>query len=139
MDLTAIRARLATGLTTLTPSMVYQAIPANPPVVPAGGAAFVISPAPGQFADVVTMDGAEDLDLVVTVLVQRVSDVISTPQIDSHLAGPAAAAIDSGPTADWDYAVSSPARGYGTYAWGEGEGTAVYLGFEIPVHVGVSP
>lgn len=135
MDLAAIRTRLAARLATVDGLFVHATMPLDPPnLLPAA----TIAPAPGQFLAEVTTDDCADLDLVVTVLLQRASvDSIAQSRLDA-LVTTIPAAIDSGPTADWDFAVSSPARGYGQYVWGEGDGAVPFLGFEIPVRVGTS-
>lgn len=138
MDLKAIRDRLKTELQTVTGLFVFDTSPAAPPVtLPAA----IIAPMTGGFLNEVTMDGVEDLDLVVLVLLQKVVDSAAQDNADTLLSAGAsniANAIDSGHTTDWDYAVAKPARGYGQYVWGEGEGAVTYLGFEIPVEIGIS-
>lgn len=135
MDLAAIRTRLAVQLATVSGLFVHATMPLDPPnLLPAA----TIAPAPGQFLDKVTTDDCTDLDLVVTVLLQKAGvDSIAQSRLDA-LITTIPAVIDSGPTADWDFAVSSPARGYGQYIWGDGDGAVPFLGFEIPVRVGVS-
>jgi hypothetical protein len=87
------------------------------------------------------MDGARDLSFVLLVLVQKVIDRTSQDALDGHLSTGAEdirAAVDAGTTADWDFAITLSARNYGEFVWGSGEGAQRYLGFEIPVTVGVS-
>ena len=104
--------------------------------------AYIVMPAPGQFLEEVTGDGCEDLRLIVLVLVKKVIDDVAQDAADSYLSEGAstniANAIESGSTSDWDYAVASVSQGYGAYTFGEGEQAIQYLGFEIPVTVGVS-
>jgi hypothetical protein len=134
-DLGAIRSRLKTALAVIDGLHALDVMPTQPPsVLPCA----IVSPAPGVFLSEVTMDDAEDLQLVVTVLVQKVVDSIAQGAADDFLSGSIRDAIDSSATADWDYAVAQPARGYGQYVWGAGENATSYLGFEIPVTVGVS-
>ena len=134
-DVKAIRDRLKSALQSTT-FFAYDTMPAIPMVPYA-----IVTPAPGVFLTEVTLDAAEDLELVVTVLVQKVVDGVAQDNADTLLSEGSpnlANLIDSGSTADWDYAVAMPARGYGQYVFGEGEGAQKYLGFEIPVRVGVS-
>jgi hypothetical protein len=135
--LSSIRDRLATlaaaADSNLTP---YETVEPQI-VVPA----IIFMPAPGAFLTEVTQDGCEDLQLVALVLVSKVADDAAQQALDTYASeGSAnlANAMDSGSTADWDYSVSQPARGYGEYIFGEGEQAQRYLGFEIPVTVGVS-
>lgn len=131
MDLNAIRTRLAGLLGSVDGLYVYPHPLDTPPVAPAA----VIAPAPGQFADQVTMDGAYDIDFTVTILVDKQVETVAQQQLDGY-AATIPPLFESGHTADWDFATASPARGYGQYAWGEGEGAIDYLGFEIPVRIG---
>jgi hypothetical protein len=135
-DLDAIRGRLKTNLQAVSGLFCFDVMPTQPPAtLPCA----IVSPAPGAFLAEVTFDGVEDLQLVVTVLLQKVVDTVG--QADTFLSEGSpnlANVIDSGATADWDYAVAQPARGYGQYVWGAGENATSYLGFEIPVTVGVS-
>lgn len=136
-DIGAIRTAIQTRLKTVSPRLTcYRTMPPSP-ILPAA----IVAPATGPFLAEVTMDGAEDLDLVVLVLVQKVLEDDAQDALDVYLSGGAANiadAIDSGSTADWDYAMCEPARGYGQYVFGDGEQAQRYLGFEIPVEVGVS-
>jgi hypothetical protein len=133
VDVTAIRERLATRAATVIPRS-HATLPdtINPP-------AAVVMPAPGVFIVDTTMDGARDLSFVLLVLVQKVIDRTSQDALDDYLsADDIRAALDAGTTADWDFAITLSARNYGEFVWGSGEGAQRYLGFEIPVTVGVS-
>lgn len=135
----AIRARIKTNIEAGTNGLfVHATMPTQPPsTLPCA----IIAPATGPFLSEVTMDGAEDLDLVVIVLLQKVSDVASQGGADGYLSegsGNLADAIDAGSSADWDFCQTEPARNYGGFTFGSGEGAVPYLGYEIPVTVGVS-
>lgn len=141
-DVKAIRNRMKTRLeavgnvANLGQLFVYDTMPSTPTVPCA-----IITPPPGVFLTEVTFDGVEDLSLVVLVLVTKVVDSVAQDNLDTYLSEGApnlADAIDSGATVDWDYAMSGPIRGYGQYTFGTGEAAQPYLGFEIPVMVGVS-
>src|SRR5258705_9832032 len=99
MDLAAIRTRLAVQLATVDGLYVHATMPSDPPnMLPAA----TIAPAPGQFLNEVTTDDCADLDLVVTVLLQKAGvDSITQSRLDA-LVTTIPAAINSGPTADWD-------------------------------------
>lgn len=132
-DVKAIRDRLKSRLSAVSGLRTFDIVPdqLEPP------AAFV-APAPGVFASDVTFDDEQDFLFVVTVLVAKVVDRVSQDALDVYLSGGAAdiaTAIDSGSTADWDYAVTAQARNYGEYVYGEGVAAQRYLGFEIPVMV----
>ncbi len=137
-DVDAIRSRLKTALEAVSGLFVFDTMPTQPPsALPCA----IIAPAPGAFLAETSMDGVEDLQLVVTVLLQKVVDSAAQGGADTFLSEGSsnlANVIDSGSTADWDYAVAQPARGYGQYVWGGGDNATAYLGFEIPVEVGVS-
>lgn len=137
-DVKAIRDRLKTNLRTAFPStlVLYDTFPAQP-IVPC----VAIAPAAEVALAEVTMDAAEDLSLVATVLVKKVVEWAAQDDADEYLSEGAsniANALDSGSSADWDYVVALPARGYGQYVFGEGEGALRYLGFQIPLAIGVS-
>jgi hypothetical protein len=133
VDVTAIRERLATRAATVIPrSHAIAPDTINPP-------AAVVLPGPGVFIVDATMDGARDLSFVLLVLVQKVIDRTSQDALDGYLSSDdIRAALDAGTTADWDFAITLSARNYGEFVWGSGEGAQRYLGFEIPVTVGVS-
>jgi hypothetical protein len=136
-SLSSIRDRLATLASAADSRLTTYETVEPQVVVPA----LIFMPAPGNFLTEVTVDGAEDLQMVALVLVSKVTDDLAQQALDTYASeGSAnlANAMDSGSTADWDYAVSQPARGYGEYVFGEGEQAQRYLGFEIPVTVGVS-
>jgi hypothetical protein len=137
-DVKAIRDRLKTNLRTTFPTTLYlyDTFPAQP-MVPC----VAIAPATEVMLSEVTLEGAEDLTLVATVLVRKVIESAAQDDADDYLSEGSsniANALDSGSTADWDYVVALPARGYGQYVFGEGENTLRYLGFQIPLAIGVS-
>jgi hypothetical protein len=132
-DVKAIRDRLKTRLATVSGLRTYDTVP-DSLVAPAA----IVSPMPDLFASDTTMDGSQDFQFVVVVLVQKVSDRGSQDALDTYLSTGAAeirAALDSGATADWHYAQSTQARNYGEITWGAGDAAQRYLGFEIPVTV----
>ena len=135
-DVKAIRDRLKTNLQTISGLFVFDTMPTTPDCPCA-----IIAPAPGQFLAEVSLDGVEDLNLVVTVLLQKTVEAVGQDNADTYLSEGSsniANAIDSGSTTDWDYAVALPARNYGRYQFGDGDPAQLFLGFEIPVVVGVS-
>lgn len=131
-----IRDALKTRLATVSGVHAYDTMPPEP-LLPAA----IVTPAPGAFLTEVTQDGCEDLDLLVLVLVKKVIDDVAQDALDGYLSEGSsnlANALDSAATSDWDYVVAGAARGYGEYVFGEGEQALRYLGYEIPVTVGVS-
>lgn len=135
-NVVAVRDRLKSRLQTVSGLMVYDFMPASP-VVPCA----IVSPQPGVFLTEVSMDGVEDLAMVVTVLVSKTVDENAQNALDTYVSAGAsnlADAIDSGSTSDWDFAMSGPIRNYGRFVFGDGEAAQSFLGFEIPVEVGVS-
>lgn len=138
-DVKAIRDRIRDRVKNAVSGLnVLDYVPTNP-ILPTA----IIGPAPGAFLAEVSMDGVEDLQLVVTVLVSKVVDENAQNALDTYLSSGAANniadAIDSSSTADWDFAVSQSIRNYGQYLFGSGDNAQAFLGFEIPVHVGCSP
>lgn len=133
-NVATIRAAIRTRMQTVTGLNTYDTVPSQP-VVPC---AFVV-PATGSFLDEVTFGGAEDLSLVVTVLVQKVVDGVAQGAVDAYLSESLniADAIDAGKTSDWDFVQTGAARAWGQYVFGDGEGAMRYLGYEIPVMVAV--
>jgi hypothetical protein len=132
-DIKAIRDRLKSRLATVTGLRTYDVVPdtLTPP-------AAIVAPMSAGLATVATMDGSLDLEFVVLVLVQKVSDRGSQDALDTYLSTGASeirAAVDSGSTADWHYAVTGQIRNYGEFDWGTGDAAVRYLGFEIPVTV----
>lgn len=137
-DLDAIRDRLKTRLDTVSGLHAHRTMPEQVPLFPA---AVVFVP-PGEFVTEVTMDGAEDVRLVVLVLVKKVVADEAQGDLDAFASAGSlnvSDAIDSGSTADWDYAVCGAARDYGDYVFGAGEQAQSYLGYQITVTIGVSP
>jgi hypothetical protein len=137
MDLGAIRDRVKTRIDASVTGLVgYDTVPTQV-IVPC----YIVMPAPGEFYREVSMDGCADVDLVVLVLVRKVVEDVAQDAADDYLSDGAdiAGAIESSSTDDWDYAICSAARGYGQYVFGAGDQAQPYLGFEIPVTVGVSP
>lgn len=138
MDLGNIRARIRTRIdATVTGLVGYTTVPQQV-VTPC----YIVMPAPGEFVTEVTGDGCEDLDLVVLVLLKKVVEDVAQDAADDYMSESSSLniqnAIESGSTADWDYAIASSARGYGQYEFGAGDQAQRYLGFEIPVRVGIS-
>lgn len=136
-DIAAIRARIATRLKTVTGLSVLDFMPTNVPGLPAA----LVSPAAGVFVTEVTGDGCEDLEFVITVLCAKTVDENAQNIVDGYIAeGSAnlANAVEGGPLSEWDYAICSQARNYGVFVFGSGDQTMQYLGYEIPVTVGVS-
>jgi hypothetical protein len=138
MDLGNIRARIKTRIDASVSGFTgYTTVPTQP-VVPA----YIVMPATGEFLTEVTQDGCEDVDIVVLVLFKKVAEDVAQDTADDHVSEGAsvniANAIESGSTADWDYAICNSTRGYGQYAFGAGDQAQVYLGYEIPVQIGVS-
>lgn len=134
-DIKAIRDALKTRLATVSGLRPYDIVP-DTVALPAA----VVMPNPGEFSNDVTMDGCIDLEFVVLVLVQSISDRSSQDALDTYAssataASDIAAAIDSGSTTDWDYAITGPFRNYGEVTWGDPPTGQKYLGFEIPVSV----
>lgn len=133
-DVDAIRDALKTAIQTAT-FFVHDTMPSIP-IVPCA----VVSQVPGTFLAEVTFDGCEDLDFVVMVLVQQVVDGASQDNADAYLSEGTRISdrINSGSTSNWDYAVALPVRNYGQFVFGQPDTGVKYLGFEIPVRVGVS-
>jgi hypothetical protein len=136
-DVTAIRAALALRAETVPGLRGYATMP-DTPMVPCE----TFAPAPGVFLDDVTMDGAENLTLVATVLVAKSSaPEPAQDALDAYLSGGASDivdALDAGAGTWWDFVDAGPARGYGQYTFATGDAAQSYLGFEVPVMVGVS-
>ena len=136
-DVKAIRDRLVTLLRTVSGINVLDVMPTNP-VLPAA----LVAPATGAFLTEVTADGCEDLEMSVLVLVSKTVEENAQNKLDEYLSAGSsnlANAVESGGTTDWDYAVPGAARGYGQYTFGSGDQAETYLGFEIPVLIGLSP
>jgi hypothetical protein len=136
VDLGNIRARIKTRIdASVTGLEGYTTVPSQ-----VAAPCYIVMPSPGEFVTEVTQDGCEDLDLVVLVLVKDVADDLAQEAVDDYLSESTNIqnAIESGSTADWDFAIASSARGYGQYTFGAGDQAQVYLGYEIPVQIGVS-
>lgn len=137
-NVAAIRDRIKSNIEAATTGLfVHDTMPAQPPaVLPCA----IVTPAAGEFITEVTLDGCEDVNLVVIVLVQKVSDAAAQDNADAWLSETTniGDAIDAGSSTDWDYCQTLSARNYGGFTFGSGEGAVQYLGFEIPVMVGVS-
>lgn len=135
-DVKAIRDRLKTNLQTITNLFAFDTMPSTP-VVPCA----IVAPAPGMFLADVSMDGVETLDFVVTVLVSKDVDTVAQDNLDTYLSDTTAdivAALESSSTTDWDYCVAMARRNYGRYQFGDGDAAQFFLGFEIPLEIGVS-
>lgn len=137
-NVAAIRDRIKSNIESGTNGLfVFDTMPAQPPAqLPCA----IVTPATGEFINEVTIDGCEDVNLVVVVLVQKVSDAAAQDNADAWLSETTniGDAIDAGSSTDWDYCQTMTARNYGGFTFGSGEGAVQYLGFEIPVMVGVS-
>jgi len=137
-NVAAIRDRIKSNIEAATTGLfVFDTMPAQPPAqLPCA----IVTPATGEFITEVTVDGCEDLNFVVIVLQQKVSDAAAQDNADAWLSETTniGDAIDSGHTSDWDYCQTLTARNYGGFTFGAGDGAVQYLGFEIPVMVGVS-
>jgi len=135
-DVKAIRDKIVTKLRAVTGINVLDIMPTNP-VLPAA----LVSPSTGVFLTEVTGDGCEDLDMTILVLVSRTVEENAQNRLDEYLSEGSsnlANAVESGAVTEWDYAIAGAARGYGQYVFGSGDQAESYLGFEIPVTVGVS-
>lgn len=127
---TQVREALKTRLESITGLHVY-AQPPGQVQVPAA----VITPADGDFLDYDTSAGTEDLELTVTLFVQRGQERSSTEALDAYLLGSTsvrnavAADPDLGGTVD-SCRVRS-ARNHGTFTYGE----TSYYGCELSVEV----
>jgi hypothetical protein len=133
-DVKAIRDALKTRLDAVAGLRTFDTLPDSftPP-------AAIVMPASDTFITDATFDGGEDLQFVVLVLVQKVSDRGSQDALDTYLSSGSAdirAAIDSATaTPYWHFAQTSQVRNYGLIEWGTGEAAQRYLGFEVPVTV----
>lgn len=135
-DVKAIRDRVRDRLRTVTGINVLEFMVVNP-VLPA----VLVAPPPGQFRRDVTVDGCEDIELVATVLVSKTVEENAQNKLDEYAsegASDLAAAVESGSTADWDWAVVNELRNYGAFVFGAGDQAETYLGFEMPIQIGVS-
>ena len=135
-DIKAIRDKMKTNLQTVSGLFAYDTMPSMP-VVPCA----IVAPAEGMVVEQVSLDGCEDLEFVVTVLVQKVVDGASQDNVDTYLSegtSSVVTALNSGKVTEWDYAIALSARDYGVYTFGDGENAQRFLGFEIPVQVAVS-
>lgn len=136
MDVKAIRDALKARLDTIDGLLGYDTVE-DAVNLPAG----IVAPASGEHADVVTFDGAQDLEYVVTVLVSKVVPGAAQDALDTYLSAGASnirAVLDNGAGTYWDYTVTGAARSYGEYVYGAAPAEQRYLGFEIPVTVAVS-
>lgn len=136
-DISAIRARIATRLKTVSGLSVLDFMPPAVPGLPAA----LVAPVPGVFVSEVTNDGCEDLEFVVTVLVSKTVDENAQNNVDTYISEGSsnlANAVESGSTADWDYAICSTARNYGVFVFGSGDQAMSFMGYELPVQIGVS-
>jgi hypothetical protein len=135
-DVKAIRDRIATRIRTVSGINAMEYMPTNP-ILPAA----LIAPPAGDHITEVTVDGCEDLEFVVTVLVSKTVDENAQNRLDEYASEGStnlANAVESGSTADWDYAIVGRLRNYGAFVFGSGDQAQTFLGFELPVTVGVS-
>ena len=133
-SISAIRDGVKTRLETIAGLRVHDTVPGqvSPP-------AAVVAPAPGTFLTYnVTTDGAEDVTLVVTLLVSDAVDRAAQDALDAYLADSGAssvkAAVDGGITLGGaaHFATVTSARNYGLIDYGGVQ----YLGCEFVVTVG---
>lgn len=99
--------------------------------------AMVVPASP--FHEQATMDDCHDLNFNIVVLVTRSTGAVATAQdaLDAA-AWLVRDAVDTGATADWDFCMAGNPTDYGDYTFGAAEGAQTYLGFTLPVTVGVS-
>lgn len=83
--LTQVRDALAAALGTIDGLQAY-AFPPGQIAVSATGAAAVITAGPGTFLTYITSNVSHDLELTITVFVQRGQDRASTERLDAYLA-----------------------------------------------------
>lgn len=137
-DIKAIRDRIVSRIRSTVTGINAMDFMVTNPVLPAA----LVAPPPGTFLTEVTGDGCEDLEMVVTVLVSKTIDQNAQNRLDEFASEGAsqnlANAIESGSTSDWDYAIVGALRNYGVFVFGSGDGSESYLGFEMPVQIGVS-
>jgi hypothetical protein len=134
----AIRAGLATRLETIAGLRVEEKLTAtiNPP-------AAIIYPAPGNFVTYdQSVDGVDDVTMIITLLVSRVVDRLAQDKLDDYIADAGQssikAAIDGDPTlggAAHDASLTT-AGNYGPIPFGEGDKTIPYFGCDFTVVVG---
>lgn len=136
--LTAVRQAITTRLATISGLNTFAEAPAA--IMPP--AAAVAPPAGGVFvAYDDTFEGAATLSLVITLWVAKVDEPSAQQALDAYIASTGAssikAAVDSGATADWEWAVVGDPRDYGAYVFGTGASALTYLGCTFPVTVSV--
>lgn len=137
-DIKAIRDRVVSRIkAAVTGINAMEYMPVNP-ILPAA----IVAPPAGVFLTEVTNDGCEDMELVVIVLVSNTVEENAQNRLDEYLSEGAsqniANAIESGSTSDWDYAIVGAIRNYGSFVFGAGDQAQTFLGFELPVQIGVS-
>jgi hypothetical protein len=136
-DVKAIRDRLGTNAKAAVSSVYVSDFMPSTPILPA----LIIAPPTGTVLTQVTIDGCEDLELTALVLVSKVVDENAQNVLDTYLSEGGSnirAALEAGPSTDWDFVMSDPIRSYGQYTFGAGDAAQTFLGFEIPLTVGVS-
>jgi hypothetical protein len=131
--ISAVRDRLKTLLETVDGLRASDTVP-DSIVTPL---AMVVPGSP--FDAQVTMDDCHDFSYNVVVLVTRSTGAVAVAQdaLDAY-AWTVRDAVDTGATADWDFCMAGNPTDYGDYTFGAGDGAQVYLGFTLPVTVGVS-
>lgn len=140
MDIAAVRDRLKARLETVGPAVAGgDPLRASDTALDAIVTPLaMVVPAAG-FEEQVTMDGCFDLAFNIVVLVTRTTGAVAVAQ--DSLDGYAVLvynAVDSGATDDWDFCMAGSPTDYGDYTVGAGDGAQTYLGFTLPVTVGVS-
>lgn len=83
--ITQVRDALASTLEVVDGLKVYAFPPGQIAVSPTGAAA-VITPGPGAFLTYITSNVSHDLELTITIFVQRGQDRASTERLDGYLA-----------------------------------------------------
>lgn len=134
-DLAAVRDALKVRLETVSNLRVHDTVPTS--VQPAnGGCVAIIAPAP-NFDGIVTMDGAEDVQLSVIVVTSRADEAGAQDRLDAILDS-LYTALTNGSGSAWDFTAPGVATGYGAYNFGTGDAMVTYYGFTVPVMVAVS-
>lgn len=138
-----VRDDLKARLDTVSGLRAYDTAPATIAVPADGRGAAIIVPAPGECVTYSrTLDGCDDIALLITVLAGKISERASQNAMDAYIDPTGArsilAAVDSGVGASWEYAVVTSARDYGAFVVGAGESAVTYLGCTFPVTLGVS-
>lgn len=132
--LTEVRNALKTVLETIDGLTVYAQPPGH--VVPP---AAVITPGDGQFLVYITSNTSHDLELDVTLFVQRVQERSATEELDAYLADSGDYSIYATIAANRtlggvvDSAIVTAASGYGVATYGDTEMKYLSVTFSIEV------